>query len=256
VRLESGRQLQARLVIGADGAASRVRQAACIRAHEHDYHQCAIVAVVKTEYPHRETAWQRFLPTGPLAFLPLRDGLSSIVWSTTTTESERLMALEAEDFHAELAASFGYRLGRIQRSGPRAVFALRRLHAEQYVRPRLALIGDAAHMIHPLAGQGVNLGILDAAVLAEVVTDARRSGRDAGSLPVLRRYERWRRGENLIMMTAMDGFNLAFASSLMPVREVRNLGLRLADAMAPLKQLFMKHAMGLSGDLPRLARRA
>ncbi|HKK14233.1 MAG TPA: UbiH/UbiF/VisC/COQ6 family ubiquinone biosynthesis hydroxylase [Gammaproteobacteria bacterium] len=254
VTLEDGRRLQAPLVVGADGARSRVRDLAGIGAHVHDYRQRAVVAVVETELWHQETAWQRFLPTGPLAFLPLRDGRSSIVWSMDSDRAEVVEAADEGDFQRELGEAFEYALGRITGTGPRAGFPLRRLHAESYIGDRVALIGDAGHTIHPLAGQGANLGFMDAAALAQVVTEARSAGRDPGARRVLRRYERWRKGDNLAMMGAMDVFKHLFASRLPPLRWGRNLGLALVDRATPIKALFMDHAMGLAGDLPALAR--
>lgn len=254
VRLEDGRELAAALLVGADGAGSRVRELAGIGIETHDYEQTAVVAVVATERPHAGTAWQRFLPTGPLAFLPLRDGRCSIVWSTTPVEAERLLTLPDEEFCLELGQAFDYELGAVTAVTARAGFPLRRLHAVDYVQQRLALVGDAAHVIHPLAGQGVNLGLLDAAVLAEVVADTAAAGRDIGSHANLRRYERWRRGENALMQSAMDGFKWLFASPLAPVRLLRNLGLGTVDRLTPIKSLLARHAMGRAGDLPHLVR--
>ncbi|HHO68006.1 MAG TPA: 2-octaprenyl-3-methyl-6-methoxy-1,4-benzoquinol hydroxylase [Gammaproteobacteria bacterium] len=242
--LAGGHALRARLLVGADGFASRVRDFAGIRARASDYGQKAIVAVVRTEEPHRETAWQRFLPTGPLAFLPLRDGRCSIVWSATSAEAERLSALDDADFRAALGEAFDHRLGDIVDTSERVLFPLRRQHAEHYVTPRVALVGDAAHVIHPLAGQGVNLGLGDAEVLAQVVADALAQGRDPGLLHTLRRYERARKGEVLAMMTAMDGFKTLFGSQLAPLRLARSLGLNLVDAATPLKTAIMRYAMG------------
>ncbi|BAZ95267.1 2-polyprenyl-6-methoxyphenol hydroxylase and related FAD-dependent oxidoreductases [Thiohalobacter thiocyanaticus] len=254
VRLEDGRELTAALLVGADGAGSRVRELAGIGIETHDYEQTAVVAVVATDRPHAGTAWQRFLPTGPLAFLPLRDGRCSIVWSTTPEEAERLLALPEDEFCIELGQAFDYELGAITRVNARGGFPLRRLHAVDYVQQRLALVGDAAHVIHPLAGQGVNLGLLDVAALAEVVADTAAAGRDIGAHANLRRYERWRRGENALMQSAMDGFKWLFASPLTPVRLLRNLGLGTVDRLTPVKSLLARHAMGRAGDLPRLVR--
>lgn len=254
VRLESGRCLTAALLVGADGAGSRVRELAGIGLREHDYRQTAVVAVVTTERSSAEAARQRFLPTGPLAFLPLHDGRSSIVWSTTPEEAERLCDLPEADFCAELGEAFEHRLGAVLAVGERGNFPLRRLHAENYVQQRLALVGDAAHVIHPLAGQGVNLGLLDVAALAEVVMDARQARRDIGAYRTLRRYERWRRSDNEVMQYSMDGFKHLFGSTLAPVRLARNLGLSAVDRLPPLKALLAKRAMGREGDLPRLVR--
>ena len=255
VRLSDGRILRARLVVGADGAQSRVRQFAHIQTHGWPYDQQALVATVATEHSHRETAWQRFLPTGPLAFLPLHDGRSSIVWSTAPQQARRLLAEDDAAFCQQLELAFGGALGRITSVGERAVFPLRLQYVDSYVQPGLALIGDAAHTVHPLAGQGVNLGILDAATLAEVLLDAHAHGGNIGSLKVLRRYERWRKGHNLMMMAAMDGFKRLFGSEWEPLCWVRNAGLSLTNALPPVKHLIMSHAMGRTGDLPAMARK-
>lgn len=252
--LEDGRELSTRLLVGADGADSRVRQVAGIATDGWGYGQHSVVATVGTEHSHRETAWQRFLPTGPLAFLPLQDGRSSIVWTTTPEQAEHLLALDEELFAWELAEAFAWRLGRITQVGPRGAFPLRLQHAHAYVKPGIALIGDAAHVVHPLAGQGVNLGLLDAAALAEVLLDALAQGQDPGSFKALRRYERWRKGDNLLMLGVLDGFKRLFGTDLMPVRWLRNIGLNLTDAATPVKNLIARRAMGLAGDLPRLAR--
>ncbi len=245
VMLRGGKALRARLLVGADGFASRVRGFAGIHAKASDYGQKAIVAVVGTEKPHQETAWQRFLPTGPLAFLPLRDGRSSIVWSATSGEAERLSSLGDDAFRAALADAFDHRLGDILDCSERVLFPLKRQHAEYYVKPRVALVGDAAHVIHPLAGQGVNLGLQDAGVLAQVLTEALGQGRDPGLMHTLRRYERARKGEVLAMMTAMDGFKTLFGSQLPPLKAIRSLGLDLVDAATPVKNSIMRYAMGL-----------
>ncbi len=255
VVLEDGRRVSARLVVGADGAASRVRTLAGIGYERHGYDQRAVVCNVRTERPHDDTARQRFLAEGPLAFLPLDDArTSSIVWSTTPAHAERLLALDAEDFRGELATAFEHRLGRVLEAGPRAAFELAKARAERYVLPRIALAGDAAHSIHPLAGQGANLGLLDAATLAEVVAVAAAAGSDIGALRTLRRYERWRAGENRLMQATMDGFKHLFGSDLKTVRWLRGAGLSLTDRCQPAKELIMRLAMGLSGDLPAAAR--
>ena len=254
VQLADGNTIRASLVVGADGAQSRVRQLAAIATHGWQYDQHAVVAAVQTELGHRETAWQRFLPGGPLAFLPLHDGRCSIVWSTSPPQAARLAALDEHEFCEELVQAFDHKLGRVLACGERAVFPLRLQHTEHYVAPHLALIGDAAHIIHPLAGQGVNLGILDAASLSEVLLDAHRAGKRIGELAVLRRYERWRKGDNLMMMAAMDGFKRLFGSEDRILQWLRGAGLALTNQAGPLKNLISRHAMGRSGDLPRLAR--
>ncbi|HRW65509.1 MAG TPA: UbiH/UbiF/VisC/COQ6 family ubiquinone biosynthesis hydroxylase [Candidatus Competibacter sp.] len=256
VRLTDGREFTTRLLVGADGAQSKVRELAEIDTRGWSYHQKALVANVRTAEPHQETAWQRFLPTGPLAFLPLHDGRCSIVWSTTPEQADQLLALDEYDFAHMLTEAFERRLGEIVQVGPRSAFPLRLQHARAYVKPGLALIGDAAHVVHPLAGQGVNLGLLDAATLAEVLLDGLAAGHEVGALRVLRRYERWRKSDNLPMLGIMDGFKRLFGNSLPPVRLLRNLGLNLTDAAGPLKNAMARRAMGLEGDLPKLARAA
>ncbi len=253
VTLADGRRLHTRLLVGADGASSRVRGMAGIAVEMRDYQQEAVVAVVTTEQSHQETAWQRFLPTGPLAFLPLRDGRSSIVWSTTPQQAAELCALDAGEFLERLSAAFDQRLGRVTAVEERVRFPLRRLHAKRYIAERLALVGDAAHVIHPLAGQGVNLGLLDAAVLFDVIVEARAAARDYGLINNLRRYERWRHGDNHTMQRAMDGIKGLFGASAVPLRVLRNTGLNAVDRSGPLKAVLARHAMGLAGDLPTLA---
>ena len=248
------RHLRGSLVVGADGASSRVRDLAGIEVTAGDYHQQAVVAEVRTALPHRETAWQRFLPTGPLAFLPLSNGASSIVWSTTPEHAAELCGLDEDSFGFEVADAFEWKLGAVTAPGARASFALRRLHARAYVRDRVALAGDAAHIVHPLAGQGVNLGLLDAVALAEVIGRAHRNGRDIGSRATLRRYERWRRGHNALMQTVLGGFQHLFSNPWSPVRWLRDSGLALTDRIPPLKAGFMRFASGFEGDLPALAR--
>lgn len=258
VYLADGRRLSTNLLVGADGAESHVRQLTDIGYQRNDYQQHALVCNVRTALPHEDTARQRFLPTGPLAFLPLdRPDWSSIVWSTTPAQAAALQAADPDAFCLELSEAFEGRLGAVIECGARAAFPLFKARAEAYVRPRLALVGDAAHSIHPLAGQGANLGLLDAAALAEVVIDALQGGRDPGALRVLRRYERWRKGENLAMQALMDGFKALFGHPSPAVRWGLSLGLKLTDRAAPVKALIMRHAMGqaggLAGDLPRFA---
>ena len=244
LQLEDGRSLTAKLLIGADGSRSWVRQQAGISVRGWDYDQSALVTYVKTAKPHQETAWQRFLPDGPLAFLPLSEGYSSIVWSTSPQHAQQLCEMEEARFAMELQASFEHKLGAVERVGPRAVFPLRFFETNAYVKPRLALLGDAAHTIHPLAGQGVNLGMADAEALAQVLLQAFTEHKDVGAMKVLRRYERWRRADNRSMLMTMDAFKRLFSSELTAVRWARNLGLGLTNQLTPVKNLIMRKAMG------------
>lgn len=246
LQLDDGRELHAALVVGADGGRSWVRQQAGIRVHTQHYQQSALVTTVKTEQHHQYTAWQRFLPTGPLAFLPLTDGYSSIVWSTTPEEAERLLESDDQVFKTELAEAFGSRLGAIIELGPRGVFLLKGQHVTHYVNAHLALIGDAAHTIHPLAGQGVNLGFADAAALADVILTAHAAKQPIGAFKTLRRYERNRRGDNQLMLDSMGAFKRLFSNDHAGLSTLRNLGLDLVDRAGPVKQFFAARAMGLS----------
>ncbi len=256
VTLADGRALGARLIVGADVADSATRRAAGIDSQRLRLDQKGIVATVRTERPHADTARQRFLPTGPLAFLPLADPHTcSIVWSADNTLADELLALDNAAFLARLQATFGDDLGKIESLGPRAAFPLALSHARSYTAEGLALIGDAAHTVHPLAGQGVNLGFLDAAALAEVLIDARARKRDIGAHAVLRRYERWRKADNLATVAVTGGFKYLFGNDLPVVRGLRNLGLDLTDRATPIKNRIIRRAAGLEGDLPRLARR-
>lgn len=253
--LSDGQRLDTRLLVGAEGADSRVRLLAGIGYERHDYRQQAIVCNVRTERAHDETARQRFLGTGPLAFLPLADPyLSSIVWSTTPEEAQHLLGLEAPAFREELGRAFDFALGEVIETGARAAFPLMKARAIEYVQPRIALIGDAAHSIHPLAGQGANLSLLDAAALAEVVNESTAQQADIGSQRTLRRYERWRKGENAFMQSVMDGFHALFGSRQSVLQALRGAGLNAVDRCDPLKDLIMRRAMGLEGDLPLVAR--
>ncbi len=252
--LADGRVLPARLVVGADGRDSLVRTVLGIATGGWGYDQRAIVCNVEPAHWHRETAWQRFLPTGPLAFLPLADGRCSIVWSADEDRAEALLGLDDAAFISELEQAFQSRLGPILSVGPRAAFPLRMQYAKSYVRPRAALVGDAAHAIHPLAGQGVNLGLLDVAALSDALAHAHSHQRDIGGLATLRRYERARRGDNLLMLTAMDAFKRTFGNRIPPLVAARNLGLFAADRLGPLKKAFMRQALGLGDELPPLAR--
>ncbi|MBF8724568.1 2-octaprenyl-3-methyl-6-methoxy-1,4-benzoquinol hydroxylase [Pseudomonas fulva] len=256
--LHDGRQLRAPLVVAADGAHSAVRRLAGCETREWDYLHHAIVTSVRCAQNHQATAWQRFTDDGPLAFLPLtRDGKQdwcSIVWSTTPAEAERLMALDEPAFLRALERAFEGRLGTVLQADPRLCVPLRQRHAKRYVEAGLALIGDAAHTIHPLAGQGVNLGFLDAAVLAEVLMDACKRGERLADVKVLSRYERRRMPHNLALMAAMEGFERLFQADKLPLRWLRNSGLKLVEQLPEAKAVFVRQALGLSGDLPDLAK--
>ena len=242
--LEDGRMLQAKLIVGADGSRSQVRAAAGIEFERVSYDQRAIVCTVETEQPHDETAWQCFTPDGPLAFLPLKNGQSSIVWSLEEGKVDAMLALDEESFCRELEQAFEYQLGSVKLVSPRVAFPLGHGHVDQYVQNGLALVGDAAHNIHPLAGQGANLGFLDAACLAEVIMQAQAVNRQWSALHTLRKYERARKGENHLMESAMTGFKLLFSNDNAVLSTVRNAGLVLVDQAPVIKNQFLRHAMG------------
>ena len=255
VRLSSsGGELSARLVVGADGANSALRTAAGLNATLTDYHQSAIVATVATERPHQACAWQRFMRDGTLAFLPLSDGTSSIVWSADDALAARLAPLADPEFARELDRASDLALGATRLTGPRIALPLRRLAAPRYVAQRVALIGDAAHVVHPLAGQGVNLGLLDAAALAQLVTQAVRAREDPGALRVLRPYERWRKSEVALMAAAIDAFDRWLAHGAGPVASLAQRALPWLNRTQELRRLFIRRALGMTGELPHAAR--
>ncbi|MCD4864405.1 2-octaprenyl-3-methyl-6-methoxy-1,4-benzoquinol hydroxylase [Pseudomonas sp. PLB05] len=258
VQLAGDRQIRAPLVVAADGATSAVRRLAGLETREWDYLHHAIVTSVRCAESHQRTAWQRFTDDGPLAFLPLDRGgdtrWCSIVWSCTPKQGERLMALDDAAFCQALGEAFEQRLGKVECSDTRLCIPLRQRHAKRYVEPGLALIGDAAHVIHPLAGQGVNLGFLDAAVLAEELRHAQARGESIAEQRVLERYERRRMPHNLAMMAAMEGFQRLFQDDRLPLRWLRNAALKQVDRHFEAKALFVRRALGLSGDVPELAR--
>ena len=249
--LADGAMLETALVVGADGADSGIRALAGIPTFGHGYDQLAIMTLIETERPHRYTAWQRFLPDGPLAFLPLADGRCAIVWSCTTPIARSYLEAPDELFLQALTDSSERCLGEVRRCGPRISFPLRWIHAVRYVGERVALVGDAAHLIHPLAGQGVNLGYQDAIALTEAIRAGRSQGRDAGETWVLARYQRLRRADNLLTAASMDGFKYLFGNVNPVLTGLRNIGLGGVDRLGWVKRVIMRQAMGLtpvSGD--------
>jgi 2-octaprenylphenol hydroxylase len=247
---------RATLVVAADGAMSKIRQLASIPMWEWDYGHHAIVTTIRTEKPHQDTAWQRFTEDGPLAFLPLDDPYTcSIVWSTSPDHALRLIELDDVAFCAALSREFECRLGDVQWADQRHIFPLRQRHAQYYVQTGLAVIGDAAHTIHPLAGQGVNLGLMDAAALAEQVLSALKRGEAIGNEAVLKRFQRQRQGANLQMAAGMEAFKQLFGHQQPWLKLLRNMGMNALDKLSPVKQHVVMQAMGLSGDVPLLAKR-
>jgi len=255
VVLADGRRYGCGLVVGADGGHSRTRELCGIGRAGWDYGQTAVVAHLRPEQPHGYAARQRFLPDGPIALLPLRDGRVSLVWSTATGAADRLQGLDPEGFSAEVTTASDRVLGRLELASDRAALPLALWHAHEYVRPRLALVGDAAHTIHPLAGQGVNLGFLDAATLAQVLGEAAEAGADPYGLRTLRRYARWRRSENALMLGSTDALNRLFGEKNVAVAAARRVGLSLVAAQPVLRRAFVQRALGLAGDLPLVVTR-
>ncbi|HTW52805.1 MAG TPA: UbiH/UbiF/VisC/COQ6 family ubiquinone biosynthesis hydroxylase [Stellaceae bacterium] len=247
-------RIHARLVAAADGKDSPLRQAAGIRTVEWRYKQIGIVTTVAHERPHAGIAVEHFLPAGPFAILPMTGNRSSIVWTEDAALAPHLVRLPDAQFAAELSARFGDFLGRLEPVGPRWTYPLSLMQANRYTARRLALIGEAAHVIHPIAGQGLNVGIRDCAALAEAVIDARRLGLDIGDDAVLERYQRWRRLDAVLLAGVTDGLNRLFSNRIAPLKLVRDVGLAAVNRMPPLKRLLMSHAMGTLGDRPRLAR--
>jgi 2-octaprenyl-3-methyl-6-methoxy-1,4-benzoquinol hydroxylase len=254
LELADGRLLSAKVLVAADGGQSRVRQAAGLGVTSWDYKQHALVIYIETDYGQQDITWQRFAPSGPQAFLPLTGHYGSIVWYNSPDEVSRLKALSHEELMAELVAAFPNCLGKVRGVLGTASFPLKRQHAQDYVKPGVVLVGDAAHMINPLAGQGVNIGLLDAAALGEVLIEAQKQGQAIDDIAVLKRYEKLRRNENLRMMTVMDVFYRVFSNEILPVKFLRNLGLGLAERLSPAKNKVMRMAMGLDGSLPKLAK--
>jgi 2-octaprenyl-6-methoxyphenol hydroxylase len=254
VALGDGRTLSARLLVAADGARSTIRSRAGIATHGWNYGQSAIVINVDHERDHHGRAEEHFLPAGPFAILPLKGRRASIVWTETTSEAERIMALPEDAFHAELERRFKLHLGDIKAVGRRRAHPLGFFVARSFIAERIALIGDAAHLIHPIAGQGLNMGLKDVAALAEVIVDAARLGLDPGSADVLERYQRWRRFDTMAMGIATDGLNRLFSNRSDVLRLVRDVGLGLVDRLPGLKRLFIREAAGLVGEVPKLLR--
>ncbi len=257
--LKSGRRLTARLVASAEGRFGTLREDAGIGARAWSYDQIAIVLVAQHERPHRGVAQEKFLPGGPFAILPMRDAAdgshrSSIVWSERADIARRLLELDGPRFQAEFARRFGDHLGQVTTVGPRWSHPLGLVHAERYVDQRLVLVGDAAHGIHPIAGQGYNLGVRDIAALVEVLVDAKRLGLDLGAADTLERFAKWRRADNFAMVAATDLLNRLFSNDIKPLRLARDVGLATVHRLPPLRRFFARHAMGLVGDLPKLIR--
>lgn len=242
--LSSGKQLTTMLLVGADGVNSKVREVAHIQRSHESYQQQGLVCNVQTSESHQSTAWQCFMPSGPLALLPLYNGASSIVWSLDEGRAAEIMALDDNAFKLALAEASEFKLGEVLETGQRFVFPLAHSHVNDYVKPGLALIGDAAHSIHPLAGQGANLGIADAAALAEIICDAKKAGRQWAAIHTLMKYQRQRKGANRLMEVSMSGFKTLFGDENTLLSEVRNAGLSLVDHLPALKYRIIKQAMG------------
>jgi 2-octaprenyl-6-methoxyphenol hydroxylase len=252
VALGNDETIPARLLVGADGANSKIREQAGIATHGWNYDQSAIVTTVGHEREHNGCAEEHFLPAGPFAILPLIGKRSSIVWTESADEAARIVALPDGEFHAELEKRFGLQLGDIKVIGPRRAFPLGLFTARTFIGERIALIGDAAHIIHPIAGQGLNMGLRDVAALAEAIADAARLGLDPGGPDVLERYQRWRRFDTMTMGIATDGLNRLFSNHSDALRLARDIGLGVIERMPALKRMFIREAAGLTGDVPRL----
>lgn len=250
--LADGSEVKARLLVGADGARSAIREHAGIAFHGWSYDQSGIVTTVAHERPHNGCAEEHFLPAGPFAILPLTGNRVSIVWTEATREADRIVALPDDEFHAELEKRFGLHLGDIKVVGPRRAFPLGLYTARSFIGKRLALVGDAAHVIHPIAGQGLNMGLRDVAALAEAIADAARLGFDIGDVQVLERYQRWRRFDTMTMGVATDGLNKLFSNHSDVLRLARDVGLGVVERLPALKKVFIREAAGVTGDVPKL----
>ena len=254
VTLGDGNVIEAGLLVAADGARSKLRERAGIVTHGWDYNQSGIVVTVGHERDHQGRAEEHFMPAGPFASLPLTGKRSSLVWTESRAEAARIVALDADEFHRELEQRFGLQLGEVKALDKPRAFPLSYFVARSFIGERLALIGDAAHVIHPIAGQGLNMGLKDVAALAEVVVDAARLGIDFGQTDVLERYQRWRRFDTMAMGLATNSLNFLFSNKSTLLRTVRDIGLGLVDRAPPLKNMFIRQAAGLSGEVPRLLR--
>jgi 2-octaprenyl-6-methoxyphenol hydroxylase len=254
VALSDKNIISTRLLVGADGAHSLIREQAGIATHGWNYDQSAIVTTVAHEREHNGRAEEHFLPAGPFAILPLTGKRCSIVWTESAREAQRIVALPDDEFHDELEKRFGLQLGELEVIGPRRAFPLGLFTARTFIGERLALIGDAAHIIHPIAGQGLNMGLRDVAALAEAIADAARLGLDPGGPDVLERYQRWRRFDTMTMGIATDGLNRLFSNHSDVLRLARDIGLGLVERMPPLKRMFIREAAGFTGDVPKLLR--
>jgi 2-octaprenyl-6-methoxyphenol hydroxylase len=252
VTLGDGATIAASLLVAADGARSKLRERAGIATHGWDYDQSGIVVTVGHERDHHGRAEEHFLPAGPFAILPLKGARSSLVWTEDRAEAARIVALPEDEFHTELEARFGLHLGEIKTLDKPRAFPLGYFVARSFVGERLALVGDAAHVIHPIAGQGLNMGLKDIAALAETIVDAARLGIDLGQADVLERYQRWRRFDTMAMGLATNSLNLLFSNKSTLLRTVRDIGLGVVDRMPPLKGVFIRQAAGLAGEMPRL----
>ncbi len=254
ITLSNGTQISAPLVVAAEGRDCALRDSQAIGVVAWDYDQLGIVLTVEHERPHNGVAYEQFLPTGPFAILPMTGNRSSLVWTETVSSGRRLTSLPPVEFQQELALRFGGHLGRIEATGPVWTYPLKLQLARNYVKHRFALLGDAAHTIHPLAGQGFNLGLKDVAALAETVLDSARIGGDYGGHSVLRRYERWRRFDSTLLAAVTDSMNRLFSNDFLPLRLIRDVGLGMVDRIAPVRRTLMRHAGGDLGSLPRLLR--
>jgi 2-octaprenyl-6-methoxyphenol hydroxylase len=252
--LNDNTQLHAPLLVAADGKFSTTRERLGIKTLTVPYHQTALVCTIAHSKPHHGLALERFLPIGPFAVLPMQNDCSSLVWSESTDRAKAMLELNDAEFVEEIQKRVGNYLGEISLAGPRFSYPLTLVHAEQYSTHRAALVGDAAHGIHPIAGQGVNLGFRDVAVLAEVITEAHRLGLDIGFETTLSAYNRWRALDAFAMVSVTDGLTRLFSNNIAPLKAARRLGLGTVGKLPPLKRFFMRHAMGLEGDLPRLMR--